>query len=87
MDSVNRAEVREFLLSYIDDLDIKIPRGIKKEELVETFYQYLMTDYHDWLSSNAHSFFENSWEEIKDMGKRYRILNRGERFSNLEGHT
>jgi len=66
---LDRAVVKEFLDTELEDLEIEIPKDIKKEELVETFCQYVETDYYEWLKENFKSFFQHgspSWEWIKE---------------------
>jgi hypothetical protein len=65
---LDRAVVEEFLDCKLKELKIKIPRDIKKEALVEAFYQYVEDDYYEWLKDNLKSFFdqgETDWDWIR----------------------
>jgi hypothetical protein len=65
---LDRAVVEEFLDCKLKELEIKIPRDIKKESLVEAFCQYAEDDYYEWLKDNFKSFFEHDnpdWELIR----------------------
>lgn len=66
---LDRAIVEEFLNCKLKELEIKIPRNIEKEALVETFCQYVEDDYYEWLKDNFKSFFDHGepdWEWIRD---------------------
>jgi len=49
--------VEEFLDCRLKEPNIRIPRDIKKEALVEAFCQYVEDDYYEWLKDNFKSFF------------------------------
>jgi hypothetical protein len=69
---LDRAVVEEFLDCKLKELEIKIPRDIKKESLVEAFCQYVEDDYYEWLKDNFKSFFEHGnpdWDWIRDRVK------------------
>ena len=66
---LDRTVVKEFLNGEFKELEIKIPKGIKKNILVETFCQYVEDDYYEWLNDNLNSFFEYGnpdWDWIRD---------------------
>jgi hypothetical protein len=46
---LDRAVVEEFLDCRFKELRIEIPKGIKKEALVEASCQYVQDDYYEWL--------------------------------------
>jgi len=45
---LDRGVVEEFLDCKLEELEIKIPRDIKKEALVEAFCQYVEDDYYEF---------------------------------------
>jgi hypothetical protein len=71
---LDRDVVKEFLDEEFEDSDIKIPRGISKKGLVETFCLYVEDDYYEWLKDNFESFFNHGntdWDWIRDRIKYY----------------
>ena len=65
---LDREVVEEFLDCKFEELELEIPRDIKKEELVEAFCQYVEDDYYEWLKDNFKSFFNHGdpdWEWIR----------------------
>ncbi len=71
---LDRIVVKEFLEEELKDLEIKIPRGIKKDKLVEAFCQFTEDDYYEWLKDNFKTFFEHGnpdWDWIRDKIKKY----------------
>jgi hypothetical protein len=66
---LDRDDFEEFLDCKLKELEIEIPKGISKEQLVEAFCQYVEDDYYEWLKDNFKSFFEHGnpdWEWIRD---------------------
>jgi hypothetical protein len=66
---LDRAVVEEFLDCKFKELQITIPRDIKKEALVEVFCQYVEDDYYEWLKDNFKCFCgdgELDWEWIRE---------------------
>ncbi len=55
----------------------KIPKGIKKSDIVETFCIYVEDDYYEWLKENYKSFFHSlsqnktEWNWIRGRIKHY----------------
>ncbi len=74
---LDRQVVKEFLEEELKDGEIKIPKGIKKSELVETFCLYTEDDFYEWLKDNYKSFFQSSsrngtdWDWIRGRIKHY----------------
>ena len=69
---LDRAVVKEFLDCEFEDIDLEIPEGISKEQLVEAFCQYVEDDYYEWLKDNFKSFFNHGnpdWEWIRERIK------------------
>ena len=66
---LDRDVVEEFLDCEFEELELKIPKDISKEQLVEAFCQYVEDDYYEWLKDNFKSFFgdgEPDWEWIRE---------------------
>ncbi len=64
---LDRAVIEEFLDYEFEELEIKIPKVIKKEDLVED-------DYYEWLKDNFKSFFNHGnpdWKWIRDRIRQY----------------
>ena len=69
-----RDVVAEFLSIELEEREIKIPRGISKKVLVETFCLYVEDDYYEWLKDNFKSFFDHGnpdWDWIRGRIKYY----------------
>ena len=65
---LDRDVVEEFLDCKLKELEIMLPKDISKDQLVETFCQYVEDDYYEWLKDNFKSFFGNGeldWEWIR----------------------
>ena len=65
---LDRDVVEEFLDCEFEELELKIPKDISKEQLVEAFCQYVEDDYYEWLKDNFKSFFEHNnpdWEWVR----------------------
>ena len=66
---LDRAAVEEFLDTEFEELELKIPKNIQKEKLVEAFCQYVEDDYYEWLKDNFKSFFNHGdpdWRWIRE---------------------
>ena len=75
---LDRDVVEEFLDCEFEDIELEIPKGISKEQLVEAFCQYVEDDYYDWLKDNFKSFFNHGnpdWEWIRGKIKAYNQIN------------
>jgi len=65
---LDRAVIEEFLDCQFEDMELKIPEDISREQLVEAFCQYTEDDYYEWLKDNFKSFFNHGnpdWEWIR----------------------
>jgi len=74
---LDRAVIEEFLDCQFEDMELKIPEDISREQLVEVFCQYTEDDYYEWLKDNFKSFFNHGnpdWEWIRERTKSYNIL-------------
>lgn len=72
---LDRDVVKEFLNDEFEDSDFKIPKGISKKVLVETFCLYTEDDLYEWLRDNYKSFFDHGnpdWGWIRDRIKYYK---------------
>jgi len=66
---LDRDVVEEFLDCKLEELELKIPKDISKEQLVEAFYHYVEDDYYEWLKDNFKFFFEHGepdWDWIRE---------------------
>ena len=66
---LDRAVVEEFLDCEFENIELKIPKNIQKEKLVEAFCQYVEDDYYEWLKDNFKSFFNHGnpdWKWIRE---------------------
>jgi len=69
---LDREVVKEFLEEEFQEREIKIPEGIRKSELIETFCLFVENDYYEWLKDNYRSFFHSlaqngtDWNWIKE---------------------
>jgi hypothetical protein len=57
---LDRNVVEEFILEEFREINLRIPKSIKKQELVEAFCQFTEDDYYEWLKDNFKSFFNHS---------------------------
>jgi hypothetical protein len=65
---LDRDVIEGFLDDEIAESEMKIPRGVKREALVETFCKYVEDDYYEWIKDNFKSFFNHGdpdWDWIK----------------------
>ena len=70
---LDRAVIEEFLDCQFEDMELKIPEDISREQLVEVFCQYTEDDYYEWLKDNFKSFFNHGnpdWEWIRKKIRR-----------------
>jgi len=63
---LDRIVVDDFLTEKFSELEVTIPKGINKEELVETFCAYVEADLYDWLEDNYKNFFIAGWADAPD---------------------
>lgn len=71
---LDREVVRELLEGEFRERGIKIPKGISKKVLTETFCRYTENDYYEWIKDNFKSFFNHGdpdWDWIKGRIKHY----------------
>lgn len=71
---LDREIVTEFLDAKLKDSSIKIPEGISKSVLVETFCLFTEDDLYEWLKDNYKSFFNHGhpeWDWIEDRIRYY----------------
>lgn len=71
---LDRQVVEEFLDCEFEELEVRIPKGIKKEDLVEAFCQYVEDDYYEWLKDNFKSFFNHGNPDWKWIRGRVKLL-------------
>lgn len=72
---LNREVVKDLLEEELKERAIRIPKGISKETLTETFCRYTEDDYYEWLKDNFKSFFNHGnpdWVWIKDRVEHYK---------------
>lgn len=68
---LDRMAIKEFIERELKERGIKIPKGISKEVLVETFCKYTEDDYYEWVKDNFKSFFNHDWDWIKERIQHY----------------
>ncbi len=71
---LDREVVEELLSCEFEEIGLKIPKDINKQELVEAFCQYSEDDYYEWLKDNFESFFNHGnpeWEWIRERIRYY----------------
>ena len=69
---LERKVVREFLDEELKETEV--PDDIFKEELVETFCNYVEDDYYEWLKDKFKSFFnygKPDWQWVRERIKKY----------------
>lgn len=72
---LDREVVKKFLKEELKERGIRIPKGISKEVLTETFCRYTEDDYYEWLKDNFKSFFNYGnldWDWIKERIGHYK---------------
>ncbi len=63
---LDRNVIKEFLEDNF--AEIKIPKNVSKENLLQAFCNYVEDDYYEWLSDNYKTFFNHGhpdWSWIK----------------------
>lgn len=71
---LDREVVEELLDCEFEEIGLKIPKDINKQELVEAFCQYSEDDYYEWLKGNFKSFFNDGnpdWEWVRGRIRHY----------------
>jgi len=72
---LDRGVAKDLLEEELKERGIRIPKGITKKALAETFCKYTEGDYYEWLKDNFKSFFNYGnpdWNWIKDRVKHYK---------------
>ena len=72
---LDRRVVKDLLDADLKERGIRMPKGISKETLAETFCRYTENDYFEWLKDNFKSFFNHGnpdWDWIKDKIGHYK---------------
>ena len=71
---LDRNVVKEFLEAALRERRIKIPNGISKMSLTETFCQFTEHDYYEWIKDNFRTFFNHGmpdWNWIRERISHY----------------
>ncbi len=71
---LDRQVVKEFLDEQLEDLEIRIPKDIIGDVLIETFCKYVEDDYYEWLKDNFKCFFnygDPDWVWVKERIEKY----------------
>lgn len=71
---LDREVVKDLLGEELKERGIRIPKGISKEALIETFCEYTEDDYYEWLKDNFKTFFNHGmpdWNWIKERMEFY----------------
>ncbi len=66
---LNREVVKGLLGEELKERGIRIPKGISKKTLTETFCRYTEDDYYEWIKDNFRTFFNHGipdWNWIKE---------------------
>lgn len=66
---LDRGVVEELLKEELKERGIRIPKGISKENLTDTFCKYTEDDYYEWIKDNFKTFFNHGipdWSWIKE---------------------
>jgi hypothetical protein len=63
---------KDVIKGFLEDnlAEIKIPKDISKENLLQAFCNYVEDDYYEWLNDNYKAFFNHGnpdWSWIKEM--------------------
>lgn len=72
---LDRGVVKELLEEELKEREIRIPKVISKEVLIETFCRYTEDDYYEWIKDNFKSFFNHGmpdWNWINERIKYYK---------------
>lgn len=74
---LDKEVIKEFLKSYLEDLDV--PKSINMNDLADVFIEYCENDYYEWLKDNANSFFSGNngidWNSIAKKIQKKKKLN------------
>jgi len=65
---LDRTTVEEFLDWELEETGLEIPEDILMEDLLESFCQYVDSDYYSWLKYNFKTFFNHGnpdWDWIR----------------------
>ena len=71
---LDREVVKELLEEEFRERGIKIPKGISKKVLTETFCQFTEDDYYEWIKDNFKTFFNHGtpdWDRIRGRVRHY----------------
>lgn len=71
---LDRNVVKELLEAEFRERRIKIPKGISKMSLTETFCQFTEDDYYEWIKDNFKTFFDHGtpdWNWIRGRISHY----------------
>ena len=60
---LDRKAVAEFLTQELRERGIRVPRSVKKKELVEAFCQYVEADHNEWLKEDLEEAFQQYVED------------------------
>ena len=67
---LDRDSVEEFLDSEMGYGEIEVPPDISKADVVDAFYNYIETEYYEWIRENYMAFFNDGdpdWDWIKEQ--------------------
>ncbi|MFC2122383.1 hypothetical protein ACFLRP_01710 [Bacteroidota bacterium] len=67
---LDRDSVEEFLDSEMGYGEIEVPPDLSKADVVDAFYNYIETEYYEWLRENYMAFFNDGdpdWDWIKEQ--------------------
>ena len=71
---LDRDVIEEFLVEELKEREMKIPKGISKKSLAETFCRYTENDYYEWIKDNFKTFFNHGtpdWDRIRGRVRHY----------------
>lgn len=72
---LDREVVKDLIGEELKERGIRIPKGISKETLTETFCKYTEDDYYEWIKDNFKTFFNHGtpdWNWIKERIRYYK---------------
>ncbi|MBU2608041.1 MAG: hypothetical protein KKF26_01850 [Chloroflexi bacterium] len=67
---LDRDSIEEFLESELGYAEMGIPSDISKGDLVDAFFNYIETEYYEWLRENYMAFFNDGdpdWDWIREQ--------------------